>query len=132
MAATSLPESEARSRGKDAHAEALSDNDDLVLSSSTLAALQACCLQICNFGWQGFSVAKAACCPWNLQSLEYHACSVRVAGRWELQEFQAERQRAADAAAASRSISEDWRLSQVRLSCTILDAGSSKKHAVQP
>ena len=43
MTATAMPEPEASSR--DTQAEALVDDDDLVLSKSTLAALQARCLQ---------------------------------------------------------------------------------------
>ena len=67
MAATSSPETEASSR--DLQAEALRDDDDLVLSSSTLAALQACCLQTSNI-----LVGKSA--VWHRQPRRL------LAGRW--------------------------------------------------
>ena len=59
MAAMSMPEPEASSR--DTQAEALVDDDDLVLSTSTLAALQARCLQTCISSLRS-ALAKAACC----------------------------------------------------------------------
>ena len=77
-------------------------------------AAAACCLLatcwpiVCNnliLRLHSVTIAKAATC--------LH--SPTIASCWELQEFKVEQQRAADAAAASGSISEDWGLSQVRV-----------------
>ena len=119
-AATSVPEPQASSR--DMQAEALSDDDDLVLSRSTLAALQACCLQVILHVWRcsnrgrGSLLSAGHLLPQHLDSFQ-SSCSFTTAmtGCRDLQEFKAEQQRAADAAAAPGGINEDWRLSQVRL-----------------
>ena len=76
--------------------------------------------------WPPAGPSAVACLPTHLQHSTFclHSITIAprlqlaciiVAGRWELQEFKAEQQRAADAAAASGSISEDWGLSQVRV-----------------